>query len=66
MIYCENIYKPPLLNYVIVQNNWNGYIDGKIGGFSYSPLKIETSFWLNYKELLNPRKTMYNNGWLQR
>ena len=34
MIYCENIYKPPLLNYVIVQNNWNGYIDGKIGGFS--------------------------------
>ena len=69
MIYCQNIYKPPLLNYVIVQNNWNGYIDStlnKIDGFSYSPLKIEKSFWLNYKELSNSRKTMYINGWLQR
>ena len=46
MIYCENQSELPLLNYVIVQTNWNGYI-GKtrnhIDVFSYSSLKIDKS-----------------------
>ena len=46
MIYCEKQSELPLLNYVIVQTNWNGYI-GKtrnhIDVSSYSSLKINKS-----------------------
>ena len=47
MTNCGNQCKLPLLNYVIVQNNWNRYIGkalNNIDVFSYSPLKIDKSF----------------------
>ena len=46
MIYSENQSELPLLNFVIVQTNWNGYIGktrNQIDVFSYSPLKIDKS-----------------------
>ena len=68
MTYCGNQCKLPLLNYVTAQNNWNRYIGKKLNNidiFSYSPLKIDKSFEFNYEELSDPKKTTFNNAWLQ-
>ena len=56
---CGNQCKLPLLNHVIVQNDWNRY-NGKalnnIGAVSDSPFKIDKSFHSNYGELSISRK----------
>ena len=58
MISCGNQHKHPLLNYVNVHNNWNGYIGCALNSivFNYSPLKTDRLFQLNYEELSDSRK----------
>ena len=65
MIYCGNQCKLVLLNYVIVQNNLNGYIGKTLNNidiFSYSPLKINKLFWLNYEVEVQQRLVVEMNS----